>query len=342
MKRKFSRLLVYMFVLLIGLLLFEIFYPNTYDVPQLQKRTGTQYWHLSTGSDIGYTHLAADSNKKPYPLIYLHGGPGGYIRDYDIHTLSALTKDGYDVYLYDQVGSGQSNRLGDIVKYTVERHISDLKEIIKNTGAEKVILIGQSWGGIFAALFAAENPGLVDKIIFTNPGPMFPVKKELAGIPSPDSFHLRAPFFSNEEGDKEAGNIRETVDEYLATVLGIKMIPDEEADKFATYQAWLVNRSVVCDTARILKQEAGNGYYAQIMTYHSLSKIKDQRSAMRQLQTPVLVMKAQCDNKPWGFTNEYLQLFQNHQLAVIPDAGHFIAVEQPEAYIKAIRQFLSQ
>jgi pimeloyl-ACP methyl ester carboxylesterase len=50
-------------------------------------------------------------------------------------------------------------------------------------------------------------------------------------------------------------------------------------------------------------------------------------------------MKGQCDNQKWGFTNEYLQLFRNHQLNIIPNAGHFISVEQPELYQKIIRKF---
>jgi pimeloyl-ACP methyl ester carboxylesterase len=53
-------------------------------------------------------------------------------------------------------------------------------------------------------------------------------------------------------------------------------------------------------------------------------------------------MKGQCDNQKWGFTNEYLVLFRNHQFAFIPDAGHFISVEQPESYIKAIKEFISK
>ena len=37
---------------------------------------------------------------------------------------------------------------------------------------------------------------------------------------------------------------------------------------------------------------------------------------------------------------EHLQLFPDHRLVVIPDAGHFIYVEQPERYVSEIRDFL--
>jgi pimeloyl-ACP methyl ester carboxylesterase len=53
-------------------------------------------------------------------------------------------------------------------------------------------------------------------------------------------------------------------------------------------------------------------------------------------------MKGQCDNQPWGAAKEYLELFPNHQLKIIPGAGHSISVEQPEVYLETIRDFLRQ
>jgi hypothetical protein len=49
-------------------------FPRNYDVPQLQERKSTQYWTLSDESKIGYTLIPAKGEKKPYPIIYLHGG----------------------------------------------------------------------------------------------------------------------------------------------------------------------------------------------------------------------------------------------------------------------------
>jgi len=129
---------------------------------------------------------------------------------------------------------------------------------------------------------------------------------------------------------------------FFATTLGKKLASDKEADDFATYLNYEVNKSCVCDTSNVLKKEAGSGYYAQIMTYLDLTKIKDPRNKFKNLDTKVLVLKGQCDNQKWGFTNEYLQLFKNSKLIVIPAAGHFIYVEQPALYIKTIQDFLSE
>ena len=120
------------------------------------------------------------------------------------------------------------------------------------------------------------------------------------------------------------------------------MASDKEVDNFASYLNFEVNKSTVCDTANILKTVAGSGFYAAVMTFKSLDLVQDPRPKLKNSNIPILVMKGQCDNQKWGFTNEYLELFRNHQFAFIPDAGHFISVEQPESYIKAIKGFLSK
>lgn len=51
-------------------------------------------------------------------------------------------------------------------------------------------------------------------------------------------------------------------------------------------------------------------------------------------------MKGQCDNQPWGATEEYLKLFPVHKFVYVREAGHFINVEQHDTYIREIRNFL--
>jgi pimeloyl-ACP methyl ester carboxylesterase len=54
------------------------------------------------------------------------------------------------------------------------------------------------------------------------------------------------------------------------------------------------------------------------------------------------LLKGQCDNIEWEYNEEYLNIYKNNQLIVIPNAGHQIFVEQPERYIEEIRKFLNQ
>jgi proline iminopeptidase len=322
--------------------LIAVFWPRSYGTPPLAKRADMRYWKLPTGSRIAYTLLPAKSHKKPYPIIYLLGGPGGWVDQTVIGMMAPLTADGYDVYLYDQVGSGWSGRLAEIRDYTAERHKKDLEAIVKKTGAEKVILLGQSWGAILATLYAADNPGQVAKMILTGPGPIQPLHPEAMTTIPPDSLHLREPYYTNHQGNERASNIRTWTMLWFAETFGKKLASDKEADDFGAWLNSNLNWSTVCDTAKIreLPLEGGAGYYAQVMTVQSFRNLPDPRQKLKNSNIPVLVLKGQCDNQKWGFTNEYLQLFPNHRLVVIPDAGHFIFFEQPERYLSAIRDFL--
>ena len=342
MRKIIFQLIKYALLFSLVAFILSVFIPGSYDVPQMHMRKGTQYWDLQTGSKIAYTLVSAKGIKRPYPIIFLQGGPGGFISDRNIQMLAPLSEDGFDIYLYDPIGSGLSERLSNINEYTADRHKKDLEELIKKIGSEKVILMGQSWGAILATLYIADHPDNVEKVILTGPGPIQPMHEELVNTNAPDSLHLRKPPYSNREASKKSKNIRIRAITFWAKSFGKKLASDKEADDFQTYLNIGLNKATVCDTSKALNVEGGGGFYAQVMTIQSFNKVQDPRPKLKGLKIPVLLMKGQCDNQPWGFMNEYIELFPNHQLKIIPDAGHSISVEQPERYLKTIREFLNQ
>lgn len=327
-------------VVLIAYAAFVVFYPNSYDVPQFKEREGTKYWKLPTGSKIGYTLVPAKGVKKASPVIFLHGGPGGFITDRNIELLGKLANEGYDVYLYDQLGSGHSDRLDDITGYTAERHKKDLEAIVAEIGTEKVIFVGQSWGAILATLYIADNPSKVEKAVFSGPGPIAPFNNELLQLPAPDSLDLKEPVFNNKQANLEANNLRTRAASFMATVNGKKMMSDKEADDFQTYLNDKLNKATVADPKNAVPAQGGGGYYVQVMTYQSLFTIKNPRPALKGLHIPILVLRGQYDNQKWGAAKEYLDLFPNHKLVIVKDAGHSVTTEHPDIYMNEIRSFL--
>ena len=318
--------------------------PVTYDVPEYQGQGGKSFWQLQTGSRIAYTLIPGKGDKSAYPVIFLQGGPGGPIYQRNIEQLSPLADDGYDVYLYDQIGCGASGRLEHINEYSVDRHKRDLAAIIEKIGAQKVILIGQSWGAMLAAAFISEHPGKIEKVVFTGPGPLLPVNNELIGVNAPDSLQLRVPKYTNRDGKKKVYNIRARFVEALAKAFDWKLASDEEMDAFATLLNHEMAKSTVCNPDKETTQhamESGSGYYAMVKTAQSFNSVPDVRPGLKGCRVPALIMRGQCDGIKWGFTNEYLQLFSNCKLVVVPNAGHAIGVEQPEVYIETIRRFLA-
>ena len=86
----------------------------------------------------------------------------------------------------------------------------------------------------------------------------------------------------------------------------------------------------------------GYGYYSQLMTFVSLRQVQDPRPKLKNSSIPVLIMRGQADNQKWAYTREFMDLFINHRLVIVPRAGHFIYLEQPESYINTIKEFLDK
>ena len=268
---------LFKFLIIIGLsaiayIVYSIFVPRIYGLEYEFRNEDSLTWNLSTGSTINYTKIS--TTLKTYvpnaPIIYLHGGPGGKISTKIIDDLKPLSNEGFDLYFYDQVGSGYSNRLENIKEYTVERHVEDLKEIIDKIGSEQVILIGQSWGAVLLTQFLGKYPERVEKAIFISPGSVFPIRRRLANLASPDSLNLKSPAFSNQQGNREVSTLRSKVTRWYAYSFGKKLMSDEEADGFFTVLNGKLNKSVVCDVAKSIAARTGSGYYSHIMTMKSL------------------------------------------------------------------------
>lgn len=245
------------------LFLYKLFWPRHYNIASIEKGINISYWQLPSGSSIGYTYLSSVSKEKqPFPIIYLHGGPGGAISKRIIEDLKPLSANGFDLYFYDQVGSGASIRLSNISEYTVQRQIDDLNEIITKINSKKVILIGQSWGSVLAAAFLSKYPERIDKVIFTSPGPIYPINFDLINIPAPDSLKLRAPLYTNKIANESSTNIRIKVITFLATHFGKKMASDKEVDEYANFLDARASKSVLCDTSINLVNRGTSGFYA--------------------------------------------------------------------------------
>ena len=78
-------------------------------------------------------------------ILGLHGGPGctcDYVRD----SHSRLAEHGFRVVLYDQLGSGRSDKPKDNSLWNIPRFIEEVEAVRQALGLGKVHLLGQSWG----------------------------------------------------------------------------------------------------------------------------------------------------------------------------------------------------
>jgi proline iminopeptidase len=108
-------------------------------------------------------------------VIFLHGGPGQDSRELlrllDRQDGYALTDDHF-VVTWDQRGSGLSRR-HDCGAYTMDQLDGDLDAVIEHVSPGRpVVLIGHSWGGMYATLYINNHPEKVAGAVLMDPGPL--------------------------------------------------------------------------------------------------------------------------------------------------------------------------
>jgi proline iminopeptidase len=124
-------------------------------------------------------HAETFGNPNDPMIVVVHGGPGGDYRS--LLNCSKFSADGFFVVFYDQRGSGLSRRHGKEV-FTVGLFIDDLDAVIRyyrQGPAQKVILMGHSWGAMLATAYVNVHPGAVSGVVLMEPGGFtWPVAEE--------------------------------------------------------------------------------------------------------------------------------------------------------------------
>jgi proline iminopeptidase len=104
----------------------------------------------------------------PETLMCLHGGPGGDHRG--LERLGELADDGLQVLLYDQLGSGKSDRPDDASLWNVGRFVEEVETVRTSLELGRVHLFGQSWGGMLGLQYAVDHPEGLKTLTLSNTG----------------------------------------------------------------------------------------------------------------------------------------------------------------------------
>ena len=102
-----------------------------------------------------YYRIVGESKGNKKPLILLHGGPGSTHNYFEVMDDLAL-KDDRMLVMYDQIGCGKSYIEGHKEYFTAETWIEELQELRKQLNLKEVHILGQSWGGMMALLYALD------------------------------------------------------------------------------------------------------------------------------------------------------------------------------------------
>jgi proline iminopeptidase len=121
------------------------------------------FWISGLVSQAQQLQVQTFGNRVDIPVIFLHGGPGYNSVAFEQTTAQELADSGFFVISYDRRGEGRNKSL--TANYNFKETIDDISQIILDYELNKVHLIGHSFGGIVATLFAHEHIEKVQSLI---------------------------------------------------------------------------------------------------------------------------------------------------------------------------------
>jgi proline iminopeptidase len=103
------------------------------------------------------------------PVVILHGGPGAH-HDYLLPQYDLLARRRVLLY-YDQRGGGRSP-IARAVPAGWREHVADLEALREQWRLDRITLLGYSWGGLLAVLYALEHPDRIERLALVCPAPV--------------------------------------------------------------------------------------------------------------------------------------------------------------------------
>jgi proline iminopeptidase len=301
---------------------------------------GPDFWKVE--SDIQLYHFSQGSGRN---VLIVHGGPGRPFRQ-PLAGLEPLAGE-YRFHYYDQRGCGQSTRPFDRFESqniyenmtALDRtlglgaQIADVERIRQLLGDEKLVVIGHSWGGFLASLYAAEFPENIEALILVSPATMLVMPQGETG----------GDLFASVRARLNPAQVAE-YDTFIQEYFDFnKLFTRSEAelialdDKFGRYYASVTG---LTEEQAIIQGEPG-GWMAWGM-YVSMGQRHDYRPGLRRVEAPVLVIHGANDLQSAAASRVYSDAFPNAQFAVIASAGHFSFQEQPAEFARLVEKFLNK
>ena len=251
------------------------------------------------------------------PVIVLHGGPGadhGYLLP-GFDTLAL----GRELVYYDQRGGGRSPVARDIPVGWRE-HVADLEALRQLWALDRLVVLGYSWGGLLAQLYATEHPDRVERLALVCPAPSWRAAR--------DEFERR---FAE----------RSLAPELMAERLALRESGLRERDPRA-YERRLFELAVVpyfYDRARARDltpfRVVGR---TQQEVWQSLNDY-DLRPALRRLHLPAFVLHGEDDPIPIEASRETAALL-GAEFHALDRCGHCPHVERLEDFRRLLDAFL--
>jgi len=279
----------------------------------LRLINGTQIYCKSIGTGI--------------PLLIVHGGPG-LDHSYFLPQMTQLA-DTYELIFFDQRGCGQSSVHVDSAAMTVDAMVEDIDKVRDAYNLNTVNLMGHSWGGLLAMLYAIKHGDRLNSLILVNSTPPTSALRDssiriMAGRTTPaDSAQEASVIQTAEFKRREPSAVREY---FRLMFRGMFHDPHDEEGLTLTFRPDYAERSA------LLKYLARD---TTLRRYDLLSQLES-------VSCPVLIIGGDSDLVPPASNEAIHRHISGSQLVIMKNCGHFPFIETPAQFFPAVRTFLQK
>jgi 2-succinyl-6-hydroxy-2,4-cyclohexadiene-1-carboxylate synthase len=249
------------------------------------------------------------------PLVLLHGFTGSAATWAGLMARLAPRR---QCIAIDLIGHGGSGAPADPARYTMECAVADLAGILDALGMPGVDLLGYSLGGRLALQFAAAAPSRVRALILESASP---------GLASAAE---RAARIAADESLASAIE-RDGLEAFVARWEALPLWASQAALPLATRERLRAQR-LRNNPQGLANSLRGMGTGSQRALWDELPR----------LRMPALVLAGALDAKFSAIAQEMADALPHAELAIVPNAGHAIHLEQPEIFAERVAVFLEQ
>jgi len=247
------------------------------------------------------------------PLLLVHGFTGSCL-SWGEDLISGLAQ-AHQVVAVDLVGHGQSDMSPDLERYRMEEMLQDLGQVLDALSIEKARWLGYSMGGRIALAGAVRNPSRISSLILESASPGLAGESERKARRRADE--------ALAEGILRGG-MEAFVDHWMGLPLFATQGKLPPKVRSLTRERKLKNRPEAM--AACLR---GVGTGAQPSFWDSLQDIK----------MPTLLLTGEEDRKFIQVAESMAEGIPGATLRMIPRSGHAIHLENPFAWLAAVRTF---
>jgi proline iminopeptidase len=258
------------------------------------------------------------------PVVLLSGGPGFEV-DYMLPVGDFLPPSYQRVFL-EQRGTGRSRVELTSGTMSISHVVEDLEGLRVHLKQERLFLVGHSWGGMLAMAYAAAHPDRIDRMILIGPGG--PTLEFTQWFPDNIRMRLRPEDLDAERSWDDAE--KRGVDPDTAALEGIRAITP---GYFFDREKGLAFAKQLTDGAVHVK--------VNLLLFDDMAKHYDSRPGLQRLDRPVLIVQGHQDPVGDKTAEDIHTAIKTSVLTYINKCGHFPWLEQPDAFRRAIADFLA-